>query len=207
MAFGNLTVTSYSRKERRKNWRGYFHYWTCICACGNETEVLHEHLLSGHTKSCGCYKVEKVIQRSTKHGGAGTRLYNMWIRLKERCYNSRNQDYKYYGARGIRVCDEWRNDFEAFQDWAMKNGYNDELTIERIDVNGNYTPDNCRFATMKEQNRNKRNNIVVSLNGKERLFIEICDKFGLDPIKARQRYYQGKTMEEIIQQDDLKVVL
>lgn len=149
--FGELTVSS-----RTEN-IGKHAAWNCLCSCGATTVVSATHLISGHTQSCG------HLARS--HEMTGTRLYRIWRGMKTRCSVVDETHYPYYGGRGITVCEEWQNSFETFRDWALANGYRDDLSIDRIDVNGNYCPENCRWETAMQQGRNRRNNVFYEISG------------------------------------------
>ena len=157
--YGKLTITSFTRNES-----GYV-YCNCICDCGNKKSVRRDHLINGKIISCGCwrkYKASIVTGNRLKHGKSRTRLYKVLRDMKTRCYNSNSPDYPRYGGRGITICKEWLSDFEKFEKWAIENGYDEtapkmQCTIDRIDNNKGYSPDNCRFISVAEQNRNKTN--------------------------------------------------
>jgi hypothetical protein len=152
--FGNLVVIKeieavYWKKYRKRK-------VLCKCDCGNEAAVYLSNLTNGHTKSCGCLVVQKLVNHRKTHGQTGTRLYGIWAGMLNRCRNSKVKSYKNYGALGITVCEEW-HEFNLFMKWALEHGYQDDLTIERKDPAGNYCPNNCCWIPKSEQAKNKRN--------------------------------------------------
>lgn len=152
--FGRLTVIKEVEKENNNRKR----YWLCKCTCNKEIIVEQGNLKNHLTQSCGCLRKEKAVQNNPTHlnGLSETRLYQTWYNMKERCYNKERKDYEYYGKIGITVCEEWKSNFLSFYEWAINNGYEDDLTIDRVNPYGNYEPTNCRWATRKEQAHNKR---------------------------------------------------
>lgn len=184
--FGRLTVIGLdTSKESRKT------YWICQCECGKISSHRSDGLLGGHIKSCGCYKSEqdaRNVSRNHKHKQSGTRLYGIWAGMKARCHNKNSADYKNWGGRGIKVCDEWRYSFEAFYQWATENGYDENLTIDRINNNDGYNPQNCKWSTAKEQSRNRRSNIDITIGNTTKTLTEWCEIFNLPYSRVNMRY-------------------
>ncbi|MCI8378602.1 MAG: hypothetical protein HFH72_08810 [Lachnospiraceae bacterium] len=182
MKFGRLTVLREDKARRKKI------YWECVCECGNKKVISGDCLKTGRTKSCGCLdKENRARAKAITHGMSKTRLYAEWISMKNRC-SSNYHESKNYFKKGISVCKAWRK-FEVFAEWAMKNGYKDGLTLDRIDNNKGYSPDNCRWATMKEQENNRSNNVIIEYMGESKTMKQWCDCLGLNygMVKARKR--------------------
>lgn len=172
--------------------------WECRCSCGSNKKICAtpRDIRSGHTKSCGCLRREHFVSMSQtasiKHGGSYSRLYRIWTGMKERCYNKNNLRYNCYGGRGIEVCDGWKNSFQVFENWAINNGYDENLTIDRIDVDLGYYPENCRWITNLEQQNNRRDNIFVLFEGKVNTLSEWARIKNIPYKEIRKLYYKGK---------------
>lgn len=186
---GDLTVVGLDHIEDKNGRKRKF--WLCECSCGNMTVVRTDSLTSGSTTSCGCAAVKKAKELSTSHGGSYTRLYSIWSGMKDRCRNPNSPSRRRYGGRGIDVCDEWFNSYEVFRAWAISNGYGEELSIDRIDNNGNYCPENCRWVTNKQNSRNRECNITVNYNGKNMALSESAELAGIRYETIRSRYHNG----------------
>ena len=154
------------------------------CACVHCGQILIKRLDRAKImKSCGCKNAGRFQNNNTigiKHGDSHTRLYSIYIDMKERCNSVNCINYKYYGARGIKVCDEWNNNYLNFKNWALNNGYNDNLTIDRKNVNGNYCPENCRWATIEEQQNNKRSNVYLNIADEILTLKQMCKKYDVN---------------------------
>lgn len=182
--YGRLVVIKKAKIKPKSHAR-----WICKCDCGTIKEVNGRYLREGKIKSCGCHKRDQTIKRNTKHGKSKSKLYNVWCTIKQRCNNPKSEFYHRYGGRGIKVCDEW-NDYKPFYFWAIKNGYDESLTIDRIDNDGNYEPNNCRWATIKQQSNNRSNNNVLTINGEELNITQISKKYGISRQTIYRRYYK-----------------
>lgn len=173
-------------------------YWKCLCECGNESVVSGSMLRYGKSQSCGCLTIENKIKAKTTHGQTKTRLYRIWRGMRGRCQYEKKDNYQNYGGRGIKVCDEWDNSFESFRDWALNNGYTDELTLDRIESDGDYKPSNCRWISLKEQQNNKRSNHLFTVNGATRTIKEWSEITGIGMHALYKRVKNGCTEEEFL---------
>lgn len=172
-------------------------FWRCRCDCGNEAIVRGSSLKQGRSKSCGCDREKRRIKKITKHGGYGTRLYRIWDNMKKRCYNPNDISYPRYGARGITICEEWLT-FKNFQEWAIANGYDDFLTIDRIDNDEGYTPSNCRWCDVKQQANNRRTSHYVTYNGETLTLKQWAEKLNVSYPLLFQRFNRGWKFERAI---------
>lgn len=196
--FGRWVVLEFAGYKNNKA------HWFCKCDCGKEKIVCGKNLTLGKTKSCGCLHNEQLVEYFTKHGARSKekdkteRLYFTWKNMKSRCFNSSSKYYHRYGGRGINICDEWKNSYVAFKEWAISSGYSEKLTIERIDNNGIYCPENCRWATVKEQSRNRSTNIFLEYKGKTYILKDLATALGVDRKKLKRRIDNGMTVEQAI---------
>jgi hypothetical protein len=193
--FGRLTVISEGKT------RGYYKYYLCKCDCGNEKEIYEANLRRGLTKSCGCLQKERARKANLIHGhaakGKKTKLYRVWCGMHNRCKCKTNSSYELYGARGITVCDEWK-EFLPFYDWAIANRYREGLEIDRIDGNKGYGPDNCRWVTPRENGLNKRNNRLITINGETRTLSEWAEISGINYDLLWYRVHAGWTGTDML---------
>lgn len=214
--FGRLTVIKRVEDYIQPNGH-HATMWLCKCECGNHTTVQAGHLKSGYTTSCGCFQKERTSTMFTKNGLfkknglINLRLYNIWACMKTRCYNSNDKRYKDYGGRGIKICNEWRDDFQNFYDWSIANGYSEDLTIDRIDNDKGYFPENCRWVDRKTQQRNRRNNRIITINGESHCLSEWCEILNLNYAKVKARldqcHWSPEKALEIEKDFDVNVVI
>lgn len=174
-------------------------FYRCLCDCGKTTTVSASALKRGNTRSCGCARNQMISEKARTHGESSTRLFGIWSGMKNRCYNENEPSYKNYGARGIQVYEDWRSSYESFRDWALANGYRDDLTIDRIDVNGNYCPENCRWINWKAQANNKRTNHVIEYCGEKHTIAEWCERLNIPKYIIYDGLRVGKSFSEIVE--------
>ena len=181
--------------------------WECLCDCGNKKAVMASHLRDRGTISCGCYQKEMLVIEGKKknfgeitrtHGLSKTKLYNVWNGMRNRCNNPKAEFYSIYGGRGIKVCDDWQK-FMPFYEWATANGYAEGLSIDRIDGDGNYCPENCRWITIQEQQRNRSNNRHYEYKGKSYTVREIAAIVGMKPRTIQGRIERGWSIERVFE--------
>lgn len=195
--FGRLIVLGIDDRGTRKT------YYNCFCDCGNTKSIRADSLICGAIRSCGCLKKEQDninLARDT-HRQSKTRLYKIWQGMKKRCENPNNKRYIDYGGRDIKVCEEW-HDFTVFYEWAINNGYSENLTIDRINNEDDYKPSNCRWATKKEQANNRRTNVNITIGNTTKTLREWCDIFQVNYQKVEARHIRNKdlTVEELFKE-------
>lgn len=210
--FGYLTVI---RQEGINNQNRAM--WLCRCICGNEKRI-SSHDLQNKTISCGCIgakmrlknlekgrgwnkKSEPYLSRpkqKTKSKNPYKRLNKIWDGMKSRCYNNKHIHFNSYGGRGIKICTEWLTDFSSFKKWAIENGYDDNLCIDRIDFNGNYEPSNCRWVTYKQNSNNTRRNHLITIDGETRTLQQWADMYGINNTTISERIRRGRTGNELL---------
>ena len=188
--FGKLLAI---KIHERRPYRAYV--WECKCDCGNICHVQASKLLTGYTKSCGCLRHNPPPNKT--HGLTKDRLYPVWLQMRYRCKNPTNQSYKQYGARGISVCKEWEN-FQTFYDWMIAHEWHPGLSIDRIDPDGDYCPENCRLTTEDIQQNNRRNNIRIEFMGETHTVSEWANILGIKRETIAARYYRGMDVEDVL---------
>lgn len=172
--------------------------WKCRCDCGNIVFATSHDLRFEVKKSCGCFKKDYLSQKSMKHNLTKTRIYKIWVDMKRRCYNSNKIGYCNYGERGIIICDQWKNNFLSFYNWSMQNGYKDDLSIDRINNDGNYEPSNCRWADRTTQNNNSRHNRYITYNGKTLTMSQWAKYLNLTYSCLKTRFRRGWPIEKAL---------
>ena len=201
--FGRLTVVKYAGKTKDHKSK-----WECKCECGNRQIVRAAALKQGGVKSCGCLandarkengkKMRGVKSSQYKHGLSGSRINGIYRSIKERCKNKNNPAYNHYGGRGIRICAEWDSDFSKFYEWSMANGYSPELTIDRIDNDGDYAPENCRWVSMRVQQNNRSNNVRITYNNETHTLSEWAGITGISKSALYHRYARGWPADKML---------
>lgn len=192
--YNRLTVISIGEPRKRCDGRNH-NTVNCICECGKEGNYKLTEVVSGHSGSCGCLRRDNTKKAKTTHGQTDTPLYYVYNGMKARCYDDKKAQYKDYGGRGIKVCDEWLENPSSFFEWALNNGYKRGLHIDRENNNGNYDPSNCRWVTRKVNNRNTRRSKYVTYKGETKVLADWCDELGLEYLKINHRLWRGWNVE------------
>ncbi len=195
--FGDFVVEAEAAPKIRPNGKKV-RLWQCRCSCGNVRFLNKQEIETQKRKSCGCKKADNRRKAATVHGDSHKRLHNIWSGIRARCYCETDYHYKWYGARGIRMDEKWKDDYEAFKRWALEAGYSTELTIERRNNNGDYTPENCRWATGKEQANNTRRNKVVTAFGRTLTLSQWSEETGMPYDALKMRLRRGWSPEEAL---------
>lgn len=197
-SYGRLSVRSHVGINKSGN-----HLWRCSCECGRVVDVTYANLTSGHTMSCGCLQKERTSEAKKTHGlywsadGKRSRLSRIWSGMKERCFNEKCAAFRSYGGAGITMCEEWL-EYRSFHDWATMNGFNDGMTIDRIDNDKGYSPSNCRIATRRQQSRNRRNIVMLTHDGITKPMFQWAEELGLNKGSMASRRRMGWSDSEII---------
>lgn len=189
--FGRLVVIGRDLSNKSKRV-----YWICKCDCGGVKSIEGTRLKNKNTVSCGCFRREESANRKTTHNLTNTPLYAEWARIKRRCYNKNMKCYKDYGGRGITVCKEWLNDPASFIEWSKSHGYHEGLSLDRIDNNGGYSPDNCRWTTKKVQANNTRRNHYITFNKETHTLSEWSEKMNINYSVLKYRIKSGWSVEK-----------
>lgn len=191
--FGRLTAIEPIGKTKNRAT-----IWACRCDCGQSVSILRSNLLNGFSQSCGCLQKELLSKRIRTHGMTDTRLYYVWRQMKDRCYRPKNSHYYCYGAKNIAVCDEWRSDFKTFYDWAMSHGYEEGLTLDRIDNDGNYCPENCRWVPYIKQMQNTSRNVYLTYDGRTLCVSEWSRIMNINKATLESRIKKGWDLERAL---------
>lgn len=194
--YGKLTVLSLDEERTKRK-----SYWVCLCDCGNKKTVRGDSLQDNKTLSCGCLKKEQDKVNLTKnHKGriSKSRLYKIWLGMKSRCNNPNSKTYLRYGSKGVKVCDEWNHNFDNFKEWSLNCGYREDLTIDRINPRGNYHPNNCRWASLKDQANNRTSNVYVKDSGSLLTLTQYAKKNKLSYASLQSKHVRGTLNLEVV---------
>lgn len=190
--FGKLTVIEFVGRKNKHSW------FRCKCECGGETITTSNNLKRGHTVSCGCYNEKMFRAASITHGLTKHPLYRSWIGMRNRCYYKKHNRFQYYGGKGIQVCKEWKDSFITFYKWGIANGWSSGTSVDRIDNEKDYSPDNCKFSNVSEQNRNRTSNINLTIDGVTKIIIEWAEMTGVNYGTIRGRLKKGWSHKESV---------